>query len=595
MNRVSNLKKFFINLSFPLILGLVAFIIYPHFAFFPSKYLLVIFPAPLLLLLPLAYILKRSLYSIYTLQYIFIFFIFAFTFMLFRYYGNGDIFPFNRLTGDFLFPLSYFAFSTLSLNFLKEKVNKKILSLISSIISTIICLIPLSQLLYFLKFKKGITIDALFAFYQTNFKETIEYLASNMDLPLGVLSVFIILFIFFFFFILNLGFIKNYSQGKISKKSIGFLVFTFIFTIVFFCKVLIFANFIKIVDYNNQLKSYSKYQEKAISTLVLDKENSALTKSPGTIIVVIGESANRDYMKAFNDTLPQDTTPWQSEMAKDTKHFHFFPHGYSSYVQTVQALKMALTEENQYTKDKDFLHSLNIINVANKLGYNTYWLSNQEMVGRYDTNTSLVAKAAKKMKFGNEASFFDTPYDIRLLEYLKEIPKDQNNFIVLHLMGSHLGYQNRYPKEFGKFTNEGNGLYLNTIYYNDHVLKEIFNYAKENLNLTAMLYFSDHGEDMKLNHNPDTFTFSMARIPLWIYTSDRYNLAFPNKVQNYNYNKDKYFTNDLIFDMVLGLLNAGGNSYQEKYDLGSKHYQMKKEDLTTLFGKVKITEDPNIK
>ena len=48
---------------------------------------------------------------------------------------------------------------------------------------------------------------------------------------------------------------------------------------------------------------------------------------PSTIIMVIGESASRDYMSAFTD-YPDETTPWLSEKNHDP-HFILFPHSYA--------------------------------------------------------------------------------------------------------------------------------------------------------------------------------------------------------------------------------------------------------------------------
>ena len=58
--------------------------------------------------------------------------------------------------------------------------------------------------------------------------------------------------------------------------------------------------------------------------------------------------------------------------------------------------------------------------------------------------------------------------------------------------------------------------------YTDYVLEKIFSYARENLNLQAMIYFSDHGENMKYRHIADPLKFDMLRIPLWVYLSPQY-------------------------------------------------------------------------
>ena len=87
-------------------------------------------------------------------------------------------------------------------------------------------------------------------------------------------------------------------------------------------------------------------------------------------------------------------------------------------------------------------------------------------------------------------------YDESLLPSLKELDSTKNNFLVIHLKGSHFNFLNRYPESFTKFGTAGKYElelnYANSIAYTDSVLEQIFNYAKDNLNLQAMVYFSDH-------------------------------------------------------------------------------------------------------
>lgn len=66
-------------------------------------------------------------------------------------------------------------------------------------------------------------------------------------------------------------------------------------------------------------------------------------------------------------------------------------------------------------------------------------------------------------------------------------------------MGSHEDCINRYLQSFAKFSKPGEfDMALNyddSIVYTDYVLSEVYKYADANLNLQAMLYFSNHGGD----------------------------------------------------------------------------------------------------
>ena len=61
------------------------------------------------------------------------------------------------------------------------------------------------------------------------------------------------------------------------------------------------------------MSQLSGQHEKSLSRLVLTAEQGTLPHAlPGTVIAVIGETANRDHMKAFNPAYPSETTPWLS-------------------------------------------------------------------------------------------------------------------------------------------------------------------------------------------------------------------------------------------------------------------------------------------
>ena len=65
--------------------------------------------------------------------------------------------------------------------------------------------------------------------------------------------------------------------------------------------------------------------------------------------------------------------------------------------------------------------------------------------------------------------------------------------------------------------------------------------------------------------------------------------ASNNVYQTLRKNKDRYWTNDLLFDVLitmLGIQNAP--DYSAKMDIGSDQYDMDKKQLKTLHGKKRI-------
>ena len=161
---------------------------------------------------------------------------------------------------------------------------------------------------------------------------------------------------------------------------------------------------------------------------------------------------------------------------KSNDNFVLFSHAYTSRIQTVPALERALTEKNQYN-DKEFNQSLTILDIAKKAGYETYWFSNQGYISDADTPITLVARTADYSKWlcEDKTQNGKTLYDGGLLDYLKQVDPNKNNFIVLHFMGSHEDCINRYPPEFTKFGQPNKYDMLdnfdNSILYTDYLLK----------------------------------------------------------------------------------------------------------------------------
>ena len=82
----------------------------------------------------------------------------------------------------------------------------------------------------------------------------------------------------------------------------------------------------------------------------------------------------------------------------------------------------------------------------------------------------------------------------------------------VYLMGSHWNYEDRYPKEFEVFKIQNSNVdkYLNTVYYNNWVVGKLIGIGKKN-GIDLVCYFSDHGEDLKTQHNQENYTREMSR------------------------------------------------------------------------------------
>ena len=178
-------------------------------------------------------------------------------------------------------------------------------------------------------------------------------------------------------------------------------------------------------------------------------------RSGGLHVLVIGESENRDYMHAYGYS--KETTSWLDSI-KDLPECVFFERPYSNYVLTVPAISYALTETNQYNGMK-FDDSVSIVEAAKAAGYKTFWLSNQGKSGYADTPTTVIANAADESVFLNRHQMLDVKksYDEELVgafdDVLMELDSsdDTDAFVIIHLLGCHVAYNDRYPEDHDVF------------------------------------------------------------------------------------------------------------------------------------------------
>ena len=485
-------------------------------------------------------------------------------------------------------------------------------------------LIPLVELIYYCMTWHCLSPASLMAIYLTNWHEAGEFLRAMIGIPNLIIICAVLGVVLRFFYRTHKQFV---SKVILDRKKLFAAIISLIgslFALIYYVPQTSMAGLYKTVtDYAEQMQLYSKNRAERLADLKISTENPL----NGTIILVIGESASRDYMHAYNPDFPFNDTPWlESKLEKnfplknlpdDAKinpdykisedntpnlttaqgDFINFSNVYASWTQTVPVLQRALTEQSQYN-DKEFFESVSIVDAARKMGYKTYWFSNQGRYGEFDSAITLVAKTADVSEWTDDTFDFSELEDEILLKFFDKVDPNEKNFIVFHLMGSHIYYNSRYPRRFKKWvTKNGSGMmlaapsYANSILYTDFVLSKIFDYATQNLNLQAMIYFSDHGEDLEISHNPDVFRFEMLRIPMFMYFSPEYEKIFPEKVSKLENRRAEYFTNDMFYDTFCGIINAKSNRYDAAQDFSSAEYKFTRETLTTMLGQHKLTED----
>lgn len=491
----------------------------------------------------------------------------------------------SKVNGEFLWDELTIALGITSIfylmMFLLRRINVSVPKIFAGI--QFVVLLPyLLNLGYALVEKDCVTADSLIAVYQTNINEIGEFLKSTAPLYVYFIAIFALLLIFAFLITtLKASYIKGASDGR--KETIS-IVLAFLCIGVICNKTFHDSYFARIIrDSKGYLRSVQYYNAYRFDVNGKPKYIEATSSYPGdeTFLVIIGESQNRKHMSAYGYS--RDTTPWlAAQRAND--NFVIMENGYACNTLTMLALSQALTEKSQYNH-KALDKSYSLIDIAKAAGFKTYWISNQAQYGSYNTPITLIANCADEKIWLNSDSSASSSYDEKVLPALSSINSKGKKVIFIHLYGNHWEYNHRYPhEEYGKFDNSNYAgkvvdlqklnAYDNSMYYNDCVIEKIFQYAKQNWNVSSIAYFSDHGEAVVSNnkHIPSKYEDDMGTVPVYFYFSDEYIKAHPAIVARTKKNKDIYFTNDMMYDALLDLWGIKTPYYNAKENFLSDEY-----------------------
>lgn len=437
--------------------------------------------------------------------------------------------------------------------------------------------------------------DTLMTIFQTNLAESQSYLRDNIT-PLALLFLLIPF--------IGIPLIYKYSskltsyhlQSFKSKKAI-------ILILILCCGVswMIYHNRDNLYrqlykgthDYLHQYTTFADNKKKRENS-ILSSFNLTQIDEPGIYFLVIGESQNRLHMSAYGYN--RDTTPWLNDQ-RHNSNFIIYDNAYSCHTHTVPVITYALTAKNQYNSVK-LENAVSIIEVAKAAGFHTVWLSNQVQYSAWDTPITVIASEADEQHWINKNVGETTKtnyFDGELINTLSEVHPSSKTLIVIHLMGNHGSYEDRYPSAYNIYHGDNKTIdhYDDSIRYNDYVVSQLYEKAITFPNFKAFIYFSDHTDavDQNLAHDASNFVYPMTYIPFYMAFSQEYQEEYPLIFENLKKHSSDYFTNDLIFNTVLGVMNLHLNGmYESQNDLTNSDYDNNKDRFMTLYGKKKIID-----
>ena len=343
------------------------------------------------------------------------------------------------------------------------------------------------------------------------------------------------------------------------------------------------------VENRNYKKARMNYDKFISQKLFQEPDNP---DASGCFVIIIGESLNRNYMSLYNYS--PDTTPFQRQM-NESGTIYRFQYPYSAYAQTIRCIAYLLTDQNQYdNQDKTLQDAISLFDIARYNKFTTRWFSAQGTNLLLDSPTAVLAGSAEySFNLPMVRSQFDHKItDMDLLNFLPDKLSDKE-LIVIQLMGSHYPYPNVFPSGF--MVDSSLSAYEKSVCYNDSVIKELFQFFQKR-NASAILYLSDHSEDIAsgLGHDPRLEVFSqvMTEIPFWIYVSPEYASKHPGLSERMQRATERVFTSDLMFDLVLSLMDIKSTFTDSSKNVLSDDYFLTEDNAMTLGGRVKLHIPP---
>jgi glucan phosphoethanolaminetransferase (alkaline phosphatase superfamily) len=272
-------------------------------------------------------------------------------------------------------------------------------------------------------------------------------------------------------------------------------------------------------------------------------------KDPEIYVLVIGESSRALDWQLYGYS--RETNPRLSA----ERNLVVFRNVVTQAAVTRRSVPLILTrgtieDEGRTAREKS------IISAFHEAGFETYWLSTQQR----DPFTGAINRYPRE---ADVTRFFDRRPDGALVETVKEMLAHADHdklLFVLHTLGSHFTYTSRYPREFARFPDEGDGLserqrtvnaYDDTILYTDEVLSELIDVLRQRPGIKGLFYVSDHGENLR-DDSRELFGHYLNNeydlpIPMLFWYSSEFALRYPEKISAARVNATRPLNTRVVF------------------------------------------------
>jgi len=287
---------------------------------------------------------------------------------------------------------------------------------------------------------------------------------------------------------------------------------------------------------------------------------------PEIYVLVIGETSRADNWSLYGYN--RDTNPGTSALS----NLVVFRDAITMSNTTHKSVPMLLSTAGTEHYDSLYYRK-GIITAYKEAGYKTAFYSNQQ---RNHSFIDAFGSEADEVKFlKDKVSIMGNNYDDDLIGCVKNRLASYDGgklFIVVHMYGSHFNYKDRYKKEDARFMPDNVisaekiyrdkliNAYDNSIVNTDKVLSAIIRDVDSKGVNSAVIFTSDHGEDIfddsrgRFLHASPLPTYYQLRVPLLVWTSDSYKNQYQELVDQLNSHSNvPVSTNMVVFHTLLDM------------------------------------------
>lgn len=301
-------------------------------------------------------------------------------------------------------------------------------------------------------------------------------------------------------------------------------------------------------------------------------------------VLVIGETARAASFGIYGYN--RDTTP----LMKHIPGLTAFNHALTQSNTTHKSVPMLLSAADASNYDRIY-RERSIITAFREAGFHTAFFSNQKPNHSFIDIFGMEANDWKFIKNGPQGTS-NTPDEELLPLIAKKLSEGHKKlFIVIHTYGSHFNYRERYPASMAFFKPDNAteakavnrpqliNAYDNTIRQTDRLLAEIISMLGKSGAMSAMLYTSDHGENIfddnrrLFLHASPVPSYYDLHVPFIVWTSQSYITEFPNITKSLTTNRTKDVENSVTtFHTMLHLAGIKTKYRRDSLSVASRHY-----------------------